>query len=100
MPTYAVTRVRGPQWDGTRGMREQDGWDGHAAFMDGLAVEGVIVLGGPVGEGDQRFLLAVEADSPAEVARILAADPWVSSGQLALESVEPWRILLRAGAVS
>jgi uncharacterized protein YciI len=79
-------------------MREQDGWDGHAAFMDGLAGEGIIVLGGPVGEGDRRFLLAVEADSASDVERILAADPWVPSGQLAIEAVEPWQLLLRAGA--
>ena len=79
-------------------MREQDGWEGHAAFMDGLAGEGIVLLGGPVGEGDRRFLFAVEAESPAEVERILAADPWVPSGQLRLERVEPWQLLLRAGA--
>jgi hypothetical protein len=49
---YAVTRERGPNWDPARPMREQDGWDDHAAFMDALAEEGFVVLGGPLGEGD------------------------------------------------
>ena len=29
-----------------RDMREQDGWDEHAKFMDGLVDEGFILLGG------------------------------------------------------
>jgi uncharacterized protein len=78
-------------------MREQDGWDAHATFMDGLADDGAVLLGGPAGEGEQRFLLIFEAESREQIERILAADPWVLSGQLALESVEPWQILLRAG---
>ena len=100
MPTYAVTRVRGPNWDDTRELREQDGWDGHATFMDGLADAGVVRLGGPVGEGDRRFLLIVEAESPAAVERLLADDPWVPTGQLETESIEPWQILLRTGAAT
>jgi len=98
VPTFAVTRVRGPRWDDSCGLREQDGWDGHADFMDALAAEGAIVLGGPVGDGDRRFLLIFEAGSPAEIERRLAADPWVPTGQLEIESIEPWQILLRAGA--
>jgi len=35
---YFVLRLeRGGPWDGNRDMREQDGWDEHAAFMDDLA---------------------------------------------------------------
>jgi hypothetical protein len=33
-------------------MREQDCWDEHATFMDALADEGSVILGGPLGEGD------------------------------------------------
>jgi uncharacterized protein YciI len=77
-------------------MREQDDWDGHAAFMDELADAGVIVLGGPIGEGAHRVLLVVDADSPEAVRAVLAGDPWVSTGHLEIESIEPWQILLRA----
>ena len=49
---FLVKHVPGPAWDPARPRREQDGWDEHAAFMDGLVAEGVIVLGGPVGAGE------------------------------------------------
>ena len=78
-------------------MREQDGWVAHAAFMDGLAGDGTVLLGGPAGDGEQRFLLIFEAESRDAIERLLAADPWVPTGQLALESIEQWQILLRAG---
>jgi hypothetical protein len=61
MPRFAVTRVRGPEWDPARSMREQDGWDAHATFMDGLAADGFVVLGGPLGGGEAQFLLIVDA---------------------------------------
>jgi hypothetical protein len=48
---YLVERAKGPAWDHSRGRREQDGWDAHAAFMDALAEESFVVLGGPIGEG-------------------------------------------------
>jgi hypothetical protein len=35
-------------------MREQDDWDAHAGFMDGLVDDGFVLLGGPVGDG-MRF---------------------------------------------
>ena len=47
MATFAVTMVHGPHWDRSRPIREQDGWDEHAAFMDGLVDDGLIILGGP-----------------------------------------------------
>ena len=56
----------GPAWDHSRGTREQTGWGEDAAFMDGLAEEGVVVLSGPIGEGDgEVFLLVVDADGEA-----------------------------------
>jgi uncharacterized protein len=92
---FAVTRERGPSWDDARTMREQDRWDEHAAFMDALADDGFIVLGGPLGEGDRRFLHVVDAASAEAVRARLAADPWESQ-QLRTDGVEPWQILLRA----
>ena len=47
MPYFAVTVEHGPNWDSSRGMREQDEWDAHARCMDALVDEGFIVLGGP-----------------------------------------------------
>ena len=99
MAYFAVTRERGPSWDGSRPMREQDGWDGHARFMDALAEEGFIAFGGPLGEGDRRFMFAVEAPSEKAIRERLAADPWERTQQLATVDVQPWEILLRATAL-
>jgi uncharacterized protein YciI len=77
-------------------MREQAGWDEHAAFMDGLAAEGIIVLGGPLGDGS-RAMHVVEAASEEEIEGRLAEDPWTPMRLLRTRSIEPWEILLRAG---
>lgn len=92
---YLVRRSRGPAWDHARQLRSQDGWDEHAAFMDALTEEGVIILGGPVGEGDGKdVVLVVETESEAAIRARLADDPW-SNDMLAIESVEPWSVWLR-----
>jgi uncharacterized protein YciI len=95
---YLVRLARGPAWDHARRRREQDGWDEHAAFMDVLAAEGVVVLGGPVGEGDgEDALLVVDAESEAAVRARLAEDPWAGE-VLTIASVEPWSVWLRGTA--
>jgi hypothetical protein len=75
---FAVVRQPGPVWDEGRPMREQDGWAEHAAFMDALAEEGFIVLGGPVGDRN-RFMFLGEAESEEKVRARLADDPWSPS---------------------
>ena len=93
---FLVKRVPGPEWDHSRPRREQVGWKEHAAFMDELAAEGLVVLGGPVGEGDgDHALLVVDADSEAAIRSRLAADPW-SDRMLTTASIEPWSVWLRA----
>ena len=47
MANFAVRLVHGPEWDAGRPIRGQDGWDEHAAFMDGLVDDGFIILGRP-----------------------------------------------------
>jgi uncharacterized protein YciI len=90
---FAVTLVRGPGWDASRGIREQRDWEAHAAFMDGLVDDGFLLVGGPV--GDQRQTLhVVEAADEAEVRRRFAADPWAGPGLLEIGSIEPWALWL------
>ena len=74
-------------------MREQDGWDEHARFMDGLAEEGFIVLGGPL-EGDRETLHFVDAPSEEAVRARFAEDNWARNGMLTPQSIERWTILL------
>ena len=71
---FLVERARGPAWDHSRSRREQDGWDEHAAFMDGLVEEGFVVLGGPMGVGDGDNVLLI-VDAPDGGAARLAEDP-------------------------
>ena len=88
MTCFVVTRVPGPAWDAARGMREQERWGDHAAFMDALAEEGWIVLGGPLGDGS-RFMHVVAAASAEEVEARFKAPT-----DMRIASVEPWEILL------
>ena len=95
MSTYAVIREAGPGWD-EGGILEQPLVDEHAAFMNALADEGVIVCAGPLAgteSGRVRVLLIVQAASEAEVHRRLAGDPWAATSRLVVSSVEPWHIL-------
>jgi uncharacterized protein YciI len=74
-------------------MREQDGWDEHAAFMDRLVEQGKIILGGPL--EDERYTMhVIEADSEQVVRDLFATDPWWANGMLTLVGIERWTILL------
>jgi len=93
---YLITLAKGPAWDHSRPRRQQAGWDEHAAFMDALVDEGVVVLGGPVGDGDgEEVMLVVDAGSQAVIRARLADDPWADD-MLTIESVKPWSVWLRA----
>jgi len=89
---FLVTSVWGPSQDPSRGRREQDGWDEHAAFMDGLVEDGFVVLGGPV--DDERAMLLVEASDEDEVRSRLAEDPWRRTGMLQIGELVRWTIWL------
>jgi len=93
MGYFVVTEGRGPGWDASRPRREQDEWDAHAQFMDALVEDGLVVLGGPVGDG-VRVLLVIEAESARNIEARLAEDPWMSMEVLRIESIEGWEILL------
>ena len=66
MATFALSTEHGPHWDESRGIREQDAWAEHAAFMDGLVDEGFILVGGPLGDGEHTLHM-VEADDEREI---------------------------------
>lgn len=96
MTYYAVIRERGENWNSSLPMRQQEQWDAHAAFMDALAEEGFIVLGGPLGDGE-KVLLIFSAQSEQEIAARLTDDPWTPTGLLRTTKVERWEILLCSG---
>lgn len=92
---YVVRLARGGPWDWSRDMREQDGWDEHARFMNTLVDEGFIVLGGPL-DGDRETLHVVDAESEQEIRARFAPDNWAQNGMLKGKSVERWTVLLDA----
>ena len=97
MSYFAVTREAGPTWkDG--GIFDQPAVNEHAAFMNALAEQGVVVCGGPLAGSEHarvRVLLIVNADSEDEIHRQLADDPWAEE-QLITVKVEPWNLLVGA----
>ncbi len=93
MANFAVRLIHGPRWDASCQIRDQQAWDEHAAFMDGLVDAGFVILGGPVGDGEQT-LHVVEAADEGEIRALLAGDPWASAGLLRIGTIEPWALWL------
>lgn len=93
---FAVTRRRSLGWDKTLPMRMQNRWNDHAKFMDGLAEEGFVVLGGPLGQAEDHFLLIFNATGKEEITARLEKDPWTEMKVLRVTGIEQWEILLRS----
>jgi uncharacterized protein YciI len=97
MAHFAVTTVHGPKWDtakpGLSGIRQQDAFDKHAAFMDQLVEDGFVILGGPLGDGAQALLI-VEAADEAEIIARFAQDPWNPMDMLHVGEIRPIAIWL------
>jgi uncharacterized protein YciI len=92
---FLVFRGKGPAWDRSKGRREQEGWDEHAVFMDGLVEDGFVVMGGPIGDGEgEDTLQIVEAEREEAVRERLGDDPW-GEDMLVTKRVEPWQVWLR-----
>jgi uncharacterized protein YciI len=93
---YLVELANGPDWDPTRRRREQAGWEEHAEFMDALAAEGLVAMGGPIGDVDRgNVLQVVDAESEEAILARLADDPWHET-VLTIVSIRPWSVWLRA----
>jgi uncharacterized protein YciI len=93
---FVLTMVHGPRWDSSRSIREQEGWDQHAAFMDHLVAEKLVILGGPIGDG-QRVMVVVEAVNEDEIKARFGEDPWAAMELLRIGLIEPWTVWLHAG---
>lgn len=92
MVFHIVLRRSGPDWDPSQPMEGQSGWAEHAAFMDGLVDEGVVLLGGPLAD-ERRVVLVVEGESEDTMRATLALDPW-SGSHLVVDAVDAWTIRL------
>ncbi len=91
---FVVENAKGPDYDHSRGRREQDGWEEHASFMDALLEQGIVLLGGPVGDGEgENTLVVMRAEDERSARAVWEADPWYGS-ILHLARVEPWKLWL------
>ncbi len=97
--TIAVFLRHGPRWDPARGVRDQDYWDEHAAFMDALFDAGQIVLAGPFADNSgSMVILAVDSLDAARA--VFQQDPWAHQDILLTADVKEWTIFMdsRKGA--
>ena len=92
-PTFIVLSRAGASRDLSRGSREQSYWGEHAAYIDALVAEGVIVLGGPLAD-EGVALLVVRAADEAAVRVKVAPDPWYEHDILRLERIARWDIFI------
>jgi uncharacterized protein len=97
MSLFAVHREAGPAWTEGKGAFDQPGVSDHAAFMNGLAEDGLILAAGPLAgteSGSIRVLLIADADHDEEIAQRLAADPWELAGRITTTRIEPWSLVV------
>jgi hypothetical protein len=92
---FAVTRSRGPAWQGGRALEEQDEWTAHAIFMNALHRDGFVLLGGPL-DGTPDVLLIMRARDSDEITARLADDVWTHNGLLRIKQIVPWTLRLGA----
>jgi uncharacterized protein YciI len=98
MSLYSVIREAGPGFlDG--GTAAQPDVADHAAFMNGLAEQGLVLLAGPLAgteTGRIRALLIMNAAGEDEIRHRLDDDPWVRTDRLVITSIEPWNVIVGA----
>jgi hypothetical protein len=93
MRLFAVIRTRGPAWQESQPLEGQPEWTSHASFMNALAQDKFVMLGGPL-EGSADVLLVVRADSAEEICSRLAEDPWSRNDLLRIGRITPWTLRL------
>lgn len=95
---FSVTRSHGPAWELTLPREQQAEWAAHADFMNGLAADGFVVLGGPL-EDTPYTMLAIRAADAAEVRSKLAQDPWEANRVLETTRIVGWTLALGDGKI-
>ena len=93
--TFVLSASAGPAWIPGKTSREQPFWDEHAAFMDRLFADGMVVMGVPY--ADMRGTMVIlEASHEEQVYAVFKDDPFVTQGVLRIESVREWLVFLDA----
>ena len=86
----------GPNWDHSKGLREQAYWDEHAQFVDDLFARGVISMAGPFEPQGTGALAILNCATPDAAHAVLENDPWKHQGILHIAEAREWVIFLDA----
>src|SRR5262249_32024994 len=92
--TIAVILEPGPNWDHSKGVRDQAFWDEHARFIDDLFERGVIMLVGPFTPEGTGALAILNVGTTDEARAIYARDPWAPKGILRVADAKEWTIFM------
>ncbi len=65
----------------------------HLAYMTDLHERGVVVMGGPIGDGGGAMVV-LRADSEDDVRGVIAADPYTAAGVGSGHSIRPWTVAI------
>ena len=91
---FIVKRKGGKAWNYEKDLYQQEGWNEHAQFMNGLAEEGFFMLGGPTGKNGETTLI-IDANDETEIRNKFADDSWSKMDLLEIAEIIPWTILLQ-----
>ncbi len=95
MAYFVLINEQGPAWNSSLPMREQNEWPDHAEYVNSAMRAGKVILGGPLGDGRiHRALLMLNFESEAAVRTWIQEDPWIRSGVLRAQILEPWNLLV------
>ena len=92
--TVALFLRPGPNWDSSKGVRDQQLWDEHAQFVDDLFARGLIRLAGPFAPEGAGALVILNIETADEARVIYAKDPWASQQILVTAAAKEWTIFL------
>ena len=102
MSYFAVIREARPAWEDEKGAFGQPAANEHAAYMDALAGQGLVLFAGPLAgseHGRIRVLLIADPDNETTIHACLGDDPWQRANRVVTASVavEPVRRRTTAG---
>jgi uncharacterized protein len=64
----------------------------HREYLAGLQQQGKLVISGPFSD-DRGGLLVYEADTPAQVEKLIAEDPFARHGVFVSWEIRPWNVV-------
>ena len=93
--TFVIFFTPGATWIAGKTSREQPFWTEHAAFIDALFEDGIVIMGGPFADYSS-IMIVLEAFDESEVRDLFKRDPFVVQGIFDLSSVHEWLVFLDA----